>query len=239
MNENNPQSPRRPSAPASNPPLSIPLRELQRRGEADTGHGTGMPGGSGGTTQGTWHQRSGTGTHNGAGETASPIAMSANLPGFSSYWEHPYPHADDGAGVSGGESPIDHMALQFALPPDIHSQQSGSQLGQYMASADDPYQTPHAYYEERADTDSLESDRVPLKPAAQPIGRLDAPDGEPSPRNSFQTVSDLGNTPSRARSAQMLGFDLEPGLATDRHRSYGDHLGPMDRRRTMGPRWSP
>ncbi|KAL2137077.1 hypothetical protein VTI74DRAFT_9683 [Chaetomium olivicolor] len=161
--------------------------------------------------------------------------MSANLPGFSSYWEHPYPHTDDLGGASGGASPIDRMGLQFALPPEIHLQQP-SQSGQWMPSADDPYQVPHAYYEERADTDSLESsDRVPLKPAAQPIGRLDAPDAEPSPRTSFQTVSDLGNTPSRARSAQMLGYDLEPGLVSDRHHSYGDRLSPMDRRRSRSP----
>ena len=157
--------------------------------------------------------------------------MSANLPGFSSYWEHPYPQADDDLG--GGASPIDPMALQFALPPDIHPEHPASE--QYLPSAHDPYPMPHAYYEERAETDSLESDRVPLKPSAQPIGRLEPPDGEPSPRNSFQTVSDLGNTPSRVRSAQMLGFDLEPGLAADRHLSYGDRLSPMDRRRSRSP----
>ena len=162
--------------------------------------------------------------------------MSANLPGFSSYWEHPYPHGDVGASAanSGGVSPIDRMGLQFALPPDIHPP-SSSHIGEYMTSVDDPYQTPHAYFEERADTDSLESDTVPLKPAAQPIGRLEPGDGESSPRNSFQTVSDLGNTPSRARSAQMLGFNLEPGLASNRHRSYGDHLAPTDRRRSRSP----
>ncbi|EAQ90812.1 hypothetical protein CHGG_02747 [Chaetomium globosum CBS 148.51] len=239
MNENTPQTPRRTTSSglSPDPAQSIPLRELQRPGEADGGHGAGLQGGigSGGTAQGTWQQHSGAGARLGAGDAPSPIAMSANLPGFSSYWEHPYPHADDGAGASGGASPIDRMALQFALPPDIHPQQPRSQLEQYITSADDPYRTPHAYFEERADTDSLESDTVPLKPAAQPIGRLDAPNGEPSPRNSFQTVSDMGNTPSRARSAQMLGFDLEPGLASNRHRSYGDHLAPMDRRRSRSP----
>ncbi|KAK4158205.1 Ion transport protein-domain-containing protein [Chaetomidium leptoderma] len=241
MNENTPQSPRRPSGASPLPPQSIPLRELQRPGEADTGRG------GGGTAQGQTHRlHLGPGAHNGAGagEAPSPITMSANLPGFSSYWENPYPHVDDdvggigsgtGGGTSGGVSPIDRMALQFALPPDIHSQQSAFPAGQYLPSANDPYQTPHAYYEERAETDSLESDRVPLKPAAQPIGRLEPPDGEATPRDSFQTVSDLGNTPSRARSAQMLGFDLEPGLASDRHRSYGDRLSPMDRRRSRSP----
>ncbi|KAK3310294.1 Ion transport protein-domain-containing protein [Chaetomium strumarium] len=227
MGENPEQSPRRTSGPLAPPPQSIPLQELQRPGEAEAGRA------GGGTAQTGLHHLSG--AHNGGGEAASPVTMSANLPGFSSYWEHPYPPGDDPGGVSGGTSPIDRMALQFALPPDIHPQRPASGSGQYMPSASDPYQTPHAYYEDRADTDSLESDRVPLKPAAQAIGRLEPPDGDPSPRNSFQTVSDLGNTPSRARSAQMLGFDLEPGLASDRHRSYGDHLSPVDRRRSRSP----
>ncbi len=231
MNENTPQTPRRPSAASPPAPQSIPLRDLQRDG-ADAARGGGIP--SGGPVQGAWLQNPGSGPYNTSGEGLSPVAMSANLPGFSSYWEHPFPQADQDLG-DGSHSPIDHMALQFALPPDIHTERRGSQHGQYLPSASDPYQTPHAYYEERADTDSLESDRVPLKPAAQPISRLDAPDGEASARNSFQTVSDMGNTPSRVRSAQMLGFDLEPGLTADRHRSYGDHLSPLDRRRSRSP----
>ena len=233
MNENTPQTPRRPSATSAPPPQSIPLQDLQRSGDAGAsrwGGGTGGTG-SGAAAPGAWQQHGGTRTHNASGDAPSPLTMSANLPGFSSYWEHPYPQADD----PGGVSPIDHMALQFALPPDIHVQEPPSESGQYMPSAHDPYQIPHAYYEERADTDSLESDRVPLKPAAQPIGRLEPPDGEPSPRNSFQTISDLGNTPSRARSTQMLGFDLEPGMASDHRHSYGDRLSPMDRRRSRSP----
>lgn len=179
-------------------------------------------------------------SHGGAGEAPSPIAMSANLPGLSAYWEHPYPPADGPGGpggASGDASPIDRMALQSALPPDLRPPQSSPpDREQYMPSASNPYRVPpHPYYDERADTDSLESDRVPLKPSAQPIGRLDAPDGEATPRNSFQTVSDLGNTPSRARSTPARGLDLEPGLATDRHRGYGDHLSPTDRRRSRSP----
>ena len=244
MNENTPQTPRRPAAASASPPQSIPLRELQRSEEAGAGRRGGVPGGgtaggsgngSGSGSAGTpqaWQQpqHGGAGIHIASAQAPPPVAMSANLPGFSSYWEHPYPQSDDHLGA---ESPIDPMALQFALPPEIHRQQPASE--QYLPSAHDPYQMPHAYYEERADTDSLESDRAPLKPAAQPMGRLEPPDGEASPRNSFQTVSDLGNTPSRVRSAHMLGFDLEPGVAADRHRSYGDRLSPMDRRRSRSP----
>ncbi|KXX81687.1 Calcium-channel protein cch1 [Madurella mycetomatis] len=228
MNENTSQSPRGTPSTSAPPPQSIPLQELQRSPDEtiDAGRGSGAArgGGSGGTAQGSFHQH--------AGEAPSPIAMSANLPGLSTYWEHPYLPGNDPGGISGDASPVD-PGLQFALPPDIRQQPTFS-AAQYMTSANDPYEVPHPYYEERADTDSMESDRVPLKPAAQPIGRLEPPEGEATPRNSFQTVSDLGNTPSRARSTQMLGFDLEPGIA-DRHRSYGDNLSPTDRRRSRSP----
>lgn len=228
MNENTSQSPRGTPSTSAPPPQSIPLQELQRSPDEiiDAGRGSGAArgGGSGGTVQGSSRQH--------AGEAPSPIAMSANLPGFSTYWEHPYPPGNDPGGISGDVSPVD-PGLQFALPPDIRQQPTFS-AAQSMTSANDPYETPHPYYEERADTDSMESDRVPLKPAAQPIGRLEPPEGEATPRNSFQTVSDLGNTPSRSRSTQMLGFDLEPGI-TDRHRSYGDNLSPVDRRRSRSP----
>ncbi|KAL2263352.1 hypothetical protein VTK26DRAFT_7148 [Humicola hyalothermophila] len=244
MNDNNPQnpqSPRRTPAPPTSLPQSIPLRDLQRppdgtdgdrgghvRGGSGSGNGSGVAG-----AQGAFRQPSG--THNGSGEAPSPMAMSANLPGLSSYWEHPYPSTGDVDGTSGNTSPIDHMALHFALPPDIDPQAPPTRAGEYITSADDPYHVPHAYYEERTDSDSLDSDRVPLKPAAQPIGRLEFPDVEATPRTSFQTVSDLGNTPARSRNAQMLGFDLEPGLSSDARRSYGDRLSPMDRRRSRSP----
>src|SRR5690349_12563744 len=109
MNENTPQTPRRPSATSAPPPQSIPLQDLQRPEDAGTSHWGGGTGGigSGGTAQGAWHQHGGTRTHNASGDAPSPITMSANLPGFSSYWEHPYPHADDPGGASGGVSPID------------------------------------------------------------------------------------------------------------------------------------
>lgn len=224
MDENTPLSPRRTSAPSAPPPQSIPLQEIQRSPDEAADADRRGPG-SGGTAPGPSHQH--------AAEPSSPIAMSANLPGLSTYWEHPYPLGSDPGGVSGDVSPIDPLGLQFALPPDIHQRSAPASTAPYITSADDPYGIPHPYYEERADTDSMESDRVPLKPAAQPIGRLGPPEGEPTPRNSFQTVSDLGNTP-RARSAQMLGFDLEPGLS-DRHRSYGDNLSPGDGRRSRSP----
>ncbi|KAL2020188.1 hypothetical protein VTK56DRAFT_8712 [Thermocarpiscus australiensis] len=233
MNQNTPQSPHRASSNPAPPGLSIPLRDLQRpHEETDAGDGGGAPSAVGGGERTQAPPRQHSETHNGFGATVSPIAMSANSPGFSAYWENPYPPADDLDGPSSNASPIDRMALQYALPPDIPQQPPSFPAGSYATPPNDPYRIPHAYYEERADTDSLESDSVPLKPAAEPIGRLEPVEGEATPRNSFQTVSDLDNTPSRSRNADMLGFDLEPGLASDRHRSYGDHLSPIDRGRS-------
>ncbi|KAK3394540.1 Ion transport protein-domain-containing protein [Podospora didyma] len=237
MNDGDPSTPRRASNPSGPPFQSIPLRNLQQpfdEFEPDSGgHGRGRDGGLGHVAQ---HQQAELHHERGRSD-ASPIAMSANLPGLSTYWEHPYPFPHDDAS-SVGESPIDHMALQFALPPDIRQQQPPvSAAPPYISSSDNPYEaTPHPYYEERTDTESMESDRAPLAPAAQPMARLDPPEAETTPRDSFQTVSDLGNSPGRPRNTQMLGFDLEPGFTSaDRHRSYGDNLAPEDRRRSRSP----
>lgn len=159
--------------------------------------------------------------------------MSANAPGLSTYWEHPYPMVEDD--ISGSTSPIDG-ALQFALPPEIRQPVTPTAaVPSFLPSASDPYHVPHPYYEEQADTDSLASDSAPLKPLAQPMGGLEPPDGERAPRDSFQTVSDMGNSPARARNTQMLGFDLEPGFGSNRPHSYGDTLTPGGQRRSRSP----
>ncbi|KAK1781344.1 Ion transport protein-domain-containing protein [Copromyces sp. CBS 386.78] len=221
MSDHKSPSPRRASVSSASHQQSIPLRDLRPVPE-------GQEGGGGRTSETNDNVR-----NSGAGlQMPSPSAapMSANVTGLSTYWEHPYPPSYDDR--SAADSPIDHMALQFALPPNIsgHGHEPPPSAS-YMPGADDPYSVPHPYYEERTDTDSLESDRVPLKPAAQPIGRLDAPEGDAAPRDSFQTVSDLGNSSSRPRNT-MLGFDLENNFTADRHRSYGDSLVPDDRRRS-------
>ncbi|EGO52888.1 hypothetical protein NEUTE1DRAFT_126315 [Neurospora tetrasperma FGSC 2508] len=221
MSDHPAPSPRRASVSSPSHQQSIPLCDLRPVSEEQEG--------GGGRTSVTNNnvRDSGAGLH-----MASPSAapMSANLPGFSTYWEHPFPPGHDDR--SAADSLKDHMALQFALPPNIpgHGHEPLSSAS-YMPAANDPYSVPHPYYEERTDTDSVESDRVPLKPAAQPIGRLDAPEGEAVPRDSFQTVSDLGSGSSRPRNT-MLGFDLENNFTADRYRSYGDSLVPSDGRRS-------
>ncbi|EGZ77725.1 hypothetical protein NEUTE2DRAFT_79539 [Neurospora tetrasperma FGSC 2509] len=221
MSDHPAPSPRRASVSSPSHQQSIPLRDLRPVSEEQEG--------GGGRTSVTNNNV----RNSGAGlQMPSPSAapMSANLPGLSTYWEHPYPPGHDDR--SAADSLNDHMALQFALPPNIpgHGHEPLPSAS-YMPAANDPYSVPHPYYEERTDTDSVESDRVPLKPAAQPIGRLDAPEGEAVPRDSFQTVSDLGSGSSRPRNT-MLGFDLENNFTADRYRSYGDSLVPSDGRRS-------
>lgn len=218
----------------SGTPNSIPLRDLQR--SPDDGRGReNAP--QFGATYSPGDARD---------PSPGPLPMSANLSGLSTDWEHLYPAPIDDR--SGRSSPIDHAALQYALPPDIggppqpqqqqHLQPQASALPQYMPPSVDSYQTPQpSYYEGTgADTDSLESDSVPLKRAARPIGGLEPPPGEAAGRDSFQTVSDVGNGPSTTRNTQMLGFDLEPGFGSDRQRrSFGNTLAPGDRRRSRSP----
>ncbi|EAA34496.3 hypothetical protein GE21DRAFT_967 [Neurospora crassa] len=221
MSDHPAPSPRRASVSSPSHQQSIPLRDLRPVSEEQEG--------GGGRTSGTDNNV----RNSGAGlQMPSPLAapMSANLPGLSTYWEHPYAPGHDHRSAAGSLN--DHMALQFALPPNIpgHGHEPLPSAS-YMPAASDPYSVPHPYYEERTDTDSVESDRVPLKPAAQPIGRLDAPEGEAVPRDSFQTVSDLGSGSSRPRNT-MLGFDLENNFTADRYRSYGGSLVPSDGRRS-------
>jgi len=232
MSGHTPPDPRRVSNPSASVSQSIPLRNLQRSSDGlDYGQGGGA--GRDESAGGPSHHDGIGGNGGQGGERApspAPIPMSANLPGLSTYWEHPYPMPPDD--ISANNSPID-MALQFALPPDIRQPSTGAVPSYMSPGADTPY-PPHAYYEERADTDSVESDRAPLKPSAQPMGGLEPPEGAATPRDSFQTVSDLGNSPARQRNTQMLGFDLEPGFSS-RPRSYGDTLSPGGNRRSRSP----
>ncbi|OTA80180.1 hypothetical protein M434DRAFT_38093 [Hypoxylon sp. CO27-5] len=154
----------------------------------------------------------------------------------STYWEgygQPHHHHDD-AQVS-PSSPIDAAALQSALPPDINPPPAA--LPRATPSTTNPYAAPETpYYDETAHVDYFESDSSPLTSAAQPIsGALATPQAESQPRDSFQTVSDLDNSRPRERSAQMLGFDLETGYSSGKHRSYGNSLTPSDNRTSRMP----
>ncbi|GKT39955.1 calcium-channel protein cch1 [Colletotrichum spaethianum] len=159
--------------------------------------------------------------------TAPQTQTSANGLGLSTYWEQPYAQSNSSGGP---ESPIDPSALQFALPPDINQPPPIPRLN---SPSLDSLDRPSPYFDEATNPDYYE-DRVPLTSRAQPIsGSLSADIGEAQRRDSFQTVSDIDNTPSRTRDARSLGYNLEPG---GRRPSYGATLSPGgERRRSRSP----
>lgn len=161
--------------------------------------------------------------------------MSANLPGISSYWEHPYQHPQDGGDVS-PDSPIDNIALQFAVPPAIGDGDSMS-VTEPMPTSSSAYIPPTPYYDEAPDTDSMDSDRVPLRQSEQPVGTLGPPENDAQGRDSFHTVSDIEGSPARPRNTQLLGFDLESQFVSGgRPRSLGESLSPEgSTRRSRSP----
>ncbi|KAL7628229.1 calcium channel protein [Parahypoxylon ruwenzoriense] len=193
------------SAPATQ---SIPLQDLARQ----------------------QHQRDA--QSQGAGDQRGSLA-DRNLPGISTYWEgYQHPHHNDTE--PSPHSPIDAAALQFALPPGINPHPPT--FPRATPSTLHPYAPETPYYDETAHVDYFESDSSPLTSAAQPIsGALATPQDEAQPRDSFQTVSDLGSSRPRERSAQMLGFDLETGYSPGKHRSYGNSLTPNDNRTSRAP----
>ncbi|ORY62291.1 calcium-channel protein cch1 [Pseudomassariella vexata] len=203
-------------SPSAAPSQSIPLQNLARSpGEYD--HTQGAPGAAG--------VGAGAGTRNTQRNTA-------NLPGISTYWE---PSQRDTMGSS-PTSPIDPAALQYALPPEIHPTEPA--MFRHNSASTNPYASPTPYYDELPHHDYFESDSAPLTSSAQPISgaSLTTPQVDAISRNSFQTVSDLDNTPSsRPRDTKMLGFDLENGPGSTKHRSYGNSLTPTDHRASRSP----
>lgn len=164
---------------------------------------------------------------------ASPTTaqMAANLPGISTYWDPSYNQpSDDRASL---ESPIDPTALQAALPPELRHHSADNPR---FSSSSDALDRGSPYLEEVPSQDYAESDRVPLTAGAQPIsGSLAAGNHDTQPRDSFQTVSDMDNTPGRGRETQSLGHDLEFGHRSTRHRSYGMSLNPNEYRVSRSP----
>lgn len=148
--------------------------------------------------------------------------------GPAAYWDQPYggrPIEGIANDELGGrpESPIDVTALQFALPPGIDEPSPESP---FDAAPADPYGTQTSYYDELPVADN-ESDTAPLTSRAEPMAGTLSPRGQGSHhRDSFQTVSDIGNSPSRSGNRQTR-LDLAPG--------YGSTLAPGDFRRSGAP----
>lgn len=149
--------------------------------------------------------------------------------GQTAYWNQPYggrPNEESSNGEDDGDptvSPIDPTALQFALPPGIDQPSPGPT---FNTGNDDPYVTRTGYFDETP-TAEHESDTAPLTSRAQPMaGSLTPRDPASPPRFSFQTVSDIGVSPSRSGDRQTR-LDLDPGR--------GDSLIPGDFRRSGAP----
>lgn len=174
--------------------------------------------------------------------------MAANLPGISTYWEHPY-QTHQSQVDEGGVSPVSPVdgAFQMALPPDIQQTPPMVQApGQTPPAINEPYDssahlTP--YYDDPPNPEfGGESDRVPLTSMPEPIAgtSLTAPPTEAPGRDSFQTVPDLDGSPSRDNTNgngrdNHVSFYLEPGLGNRGERLYGQSLTPAGPRRTRSP----
>ncbi|KAI2635172.1 ion transporter [Xylaria nigripes] len=183
---------------------SIPLQDLGRQHDQQ------------------WHESGG------AGSLADP-----NLLTVSTYWDgnqsRYHDHNDEE--VSPTSSPLDLSGLQAALPPNIHPPQR--MFTQPTPSSTNFYMTQTPYYEEVTPDDYFDSDRAPLTSSAEPIALapLSTPQLESQPRDSFQTISDIENSPrSRGRSIHQLGLGLENNQDRSRQRTYGNSLVPTDLR---------
>lgn len=166
-------------------------------------------------------------------QDASPTLaqMAANLPGFTSYWDPSYNASmADGATPA---TPLDAFALQSASPLESSRDR---RVEERFLSTPDPFDNHHAYVEDAPASDYADSDRVPLTSGAQPMsGSLAMGNRTPEPRSSFQTVSDLGNSPRRGRETRSLGQDIERGLGSNFRRSQPMALTPSDYRSTYTP----
>lgn len=148
------------------------------------------------------------------------------VPSVATYWDEPYDSRSE-AGTSGAGSPVDISALQSALPPDWGQYGSASPRSTSPGVQPRGYSTP--YIEEHTANDVDSDDMAPLTSRAQPIsGSLTAGRAESQPRDSFQTVSDLGHGAPSPRATLSPGGDIEFGA---RHRSYGMSLEPGGSRR--------
>lgn len=221
------------------PPPSITLDGLSGPpGEYGRGRSTSGAGGAQAQSQ-TQPQRY---------ERLSPTTaqMAATLPGITTYWDNPYQQQQQQQGLLqqpqqqqsrqaglqlGAESPVDPTAFQYALPPDFSNEQlSPRPLSEIGSTPNAAYEAP-SYFD---DHNAQESDRVPLTQTAQPIDGLSVA-GDAQPRDSFQTVRDLDTGLGQVRNEDRLGFDLESGIGSQKHKSFGKNLTPDANRRSRSP----
>ncbi|KAL1865499.1 calcium channel protein [Diaporthe australafricana] len=216
------------------PPSSIPLDGLDGP-PGQYGRGRSTSGAGGAQTFGAQAQPQ-------RYERLSPTTaqMAATLPGITTYWDNPYQQQQQqgllqqpqqGGLQLGPESPVDPAAFQGALPPDFANEPlSPRPLSEMGSTPNAAYEAPSYFFDHNAQ----ESDRVPLTQTAQPIDGLSVA-GDAQPRDSFQTVRDLDTGPSQVRNEDRLGFDLESGIGSQKHKSFGKSLTPDGNRRSRSP----
>lgn len=127
------------------------------------------------------------------------------------------------------------MALQSALPPDFHH--LGDTHPMTTPLSTNPFERPSPYVEDATAADYVESDTVPLTSRVEPIsGTLSPSHHDERPRDSFQTVSSVSNSPGRGREiTRSLGQDLTPDFRASGRHSYGNSLNPNEYRRSRSP----
>lgn len=219
------------------PPSSIPLDGLDGPpGEYGRGRSTSGAGGAQAQSQPQRYERL----------SPTTAQMAATLPSITTYWDNPYQQQEQQqqgllqqpqqqsrqAGLQiNTESPLDPTAFQYALPPDFSNEQlSPRPLSEIGSTPNAAYEAPSYFLEHNPQ----ESDRVPLTQTAQPIDGLSVA-GDSQPRDSFQTVRDLDTGPSQVRNEDRLGYDLESGIGSLKHKSYGKNLTPDANRRSRSP----
>ncbi|RSL68458.1 hypothetical protein CEP53_002571 [Fusarium sp. AF-6] len=171
------------------------------------------------------------GQHRGLTPSSNTGQMAGNLPGLSTYWDQPYDRFDDDVSPA---SPIDPMALQAALPPGMDDHAPPAPI--LPSTPVRTYDPPAPYVEDAPSAEYAESDRIPLTSGAEPIsGSLSANNFDERPRDSFQTVSSIENSPARGRDTRSLGQELSASFGSPRHRSYGASLNPNEYRRSRSP----
>ncbi|KAG6036663.1 hypothetical protein E4U41_005561 [Claviceps citrina] len=149
-----------------------------------------------------------------------------NGQGTSNYWHTSSlsDYHDNGAELP----PIDPTLLQAALPPDFPSYnpgQRGPTQGSNRSLDGSAYaeEIPSIYYDD--------SDRIPLTAGAQFISGSLSAGSDVKSRDSFQTVSDMGNG-TKARPSGNTGNHFQSFYETARGRqhAYGPSLNPTDYR---------
>lgn len=156
----------------------------------------------------------------------SPGGPGANaLPTVSPYWDQPYDAIPDRGRRA--ESPVDFSIFQAAIPPDFNNP-GPSSGGRSPSPGTNPFEDEPPYIDEPTN-DYPDADTIPLTSQPQHISGALSPDTRGSqPRDSFQTVSDVGNGSTTPRDMLRVDGDVELGRGSSHRHNFGMSLAPDD-----------